>query len=165
MMGAAGTIRIGISGWTCRGNCCPTGLLHADELSYASRQVDHRDQGRFYSLQHPDSFARWYDETPKDLVFAVKGPVLSQFPATSASRPSNSTISSRFCRATLKPPLGRHSDWRADRRWTKTAQHELRHAIEIRHQSFLDPGSVALLRKHRVALVFAGSVAWPTPRI
>ena len=61
--------------------------------------------------------------------------------------------------------LGRHSDWRADRRWTTTAQHELRHAIEIRHQSFLDPGFVALLRKHRVALVFAGSVAWPTPRI
>jgi uncharacterized protein YecE (DUF72 family) len=37
----------------------------------------------------------------------------------------------------------------------------LRHAIEIRHQSFLDPAFVALLRRHRVALVFADSVSWP----
>ena len=42
-----------------------------------------------------------------------------------------------------------------------TQRRELRHAIEIRHQSFLDPAFVALLRRHRVALVFADSVAWP----
>ena len=33
--------------------------------------------------------------------------------------------------------------------------------IEIRHPSFLDPAFVALLRRHRIALVFADSVAWP----
>ena len=38
---------------------------------------------------------------------------------------------------------------------------ERRHAIEIRHQSFLDPAFIALLRRHRVALVFADSVSWP----
>ena len=44
----------------------------------------------------------------------------------------------------------------ADRR-----ERELRHAVEIRHPSFLDPALVALLRRHRVALVFADSAAWP----
>jgi uncharacterized protein YecE (DUF72 family) len=37
----------------------------------------------------------------------------------------------------------------------------LRHAIEIRHPSFVDPAFVALLREHDVALVCADTVAWP----
>jgi uncharacterized protein YecE (DUF72 family) len=41
------------------------------------------------------------------------------------------------------------------------ARRERRHAIEIRHQSFLDPAFIALLRRHRVAPVFADSVSWP----
>ena len=77
-MSIVGTVRIGISGWTYapwRGNFYPPGLLQADELSYASRQVDTIEiNGTFYALQRPDSFARWYDETPEGFVFAVKGP-------------------------------------------------------------------------------------------
>jgi uncharacterized protein YecE (DUF72 family) len=38
----------------------------------------------------------------------------------------------------------------------------LRHAIEIRHESFLDPAFVALLRKHGIALVVADTAGkWP----
>jgi uncharacterized protein YecE (DUF72 family) len=38
----------------------------------------------------------------------------------------------------------------------------LRHAVEIRHRSFLDPSFVALLRRHRVALVVADTAGtWP----
>ena len=70
-------MRIGISGWTYggwRGSFYPPGLRHADELSYASRQVDTIEiNGTHYSLQRPDSFARWHDETPEGFVFAVKG--------------------------------------------------------------------------------------------
>src|SRR5438128_9744761 len=77
-MSRAGTVRIGISGWTYapwRGSFYPSGLLHADELSYASRQVETIEiNGTFYSLQRPEAFARWYDETPEGFVFAVKGP-------------------------------------------------------------------------------------------
>ena len=77
-MSGGGTVRIGISGWTYapwRGNFYPPGLLQADELSYASRQVDTIEiNGTFYGVQRPDAFARWYDETPERFVFAVKGP-------------------------------------------------------------------------------------------
>jgi uncharacterized protein YecE (DUF72 family) len=39
---------------------------------------------------------------------------------------------------------------------------ELRHAIEIRHESFMDPAFVALLRRHRIALVVADTAGkWP----
>jgi uncharacterized protein YecE (DUF72 family) len=39
---------------------------------------------------------------------------------------------------------------------------KLRHAIEIRHESFLDPAFVKLVRKHRIALVVADTAGkWP----
>lgn len=37
----------------------------------------------------------------------------------------------------------------------------LRHAMEIRHRSFVTPEFVRLLRRHRVALVCADTVEWP----
>jgi uncharacterized protein YecE (DUF72 family) len=201
-MSRAGNVRIGISGWTYapwRGNFYPPGLLQSDELSYASRQVDTIEiNGTFYGLQRPDAFARWYDETPEEFVFAVKGPrfithirrlrdietplanffasgvlrleeklgpVLWQFPPTfrfSAERLDHFfSLLPRDTEAAAALAEG-CSEWLANRSWAKTAQRrELRHAIEIRHQSFLEPAFVTLLRKHRVALVFADSVAWP----
>lgn len=42
------------------------------------------------------------------------------------------------------------------------ANHKLRHALEVRHESFNDPAFVALLRAYRVALVVADSAGkWP----
>lgn len=39
---------------------------------------------------------------------------------------------------------------------------KLRHAIEIRHESFVDPAFIALLRKYKVALVVADTAGkWP----
>ena len=79
-MSGTGTVRIGISGWTYapwRGNFYPPGLLQADELSYASRQVDTIEiNGTFYGLQRPDAFARWYDETPEEFCVRGQGPAL-----------------------------------------------------------------------------------------
>ena len=59
--------------------------------------------------------------------------------------------------------LARRHDHRvAGRAWTTTDKRwPLRHAVEIRHPSFLDPAFVALLRRHNIALVFADAVAWP----
>ncbi|MGC2619393.1 MAG: DUF72 domain-containing protein [Acidobacteriaceae bacterium] len=37
----------------------------------------------------------------------------------------------------------------------------LRHAIEIRHPSFVAPDFIRLLRRHRIALVCADTVEWP----
>jgi uncharacterized protein YecE (DUF72 family) len=37
----------------------------------------------------------------------------------------------------------------------------LRHAIEIRHDSFMTPDFIALLRRHRIGLVVADTVEWP----
>ena len=37
----------------------------------------------------------------------------------------------------------------------------LRHAMEIRHESFRDPAFIELLRRHDIALVCADTVEWP----
>ncbi len=201
-MSRTGIVRIGISGWTYkpwRGNFYPSGLLHADELSYASRQVETIEiNGTFYSLQRPDAFARWHDETPEEFVFAVKGPrfithirrlrevttPLANFFASGVLRleeklgpllwqfpPSFRFSAERLDHFLALLPrdtddaaaLAEHrSDWLAERSWIKSEHRRaLRHAIEIRHQSFLDPAFVEVLRRHRVALVFADSVSWP----
>ena len=42
------------------------------------------------------------------------------------------------------------------------ANRKIRHAIEIRHESFIDPAFVKLLRKHQIALVVADTAGkWP----
>ncbi|MNL14491.1 hypothetical protein D3C87_1354340 [compost metagenome] len=72
------SIRIGISGWRFppwRKVFFPKGLIQNDELHYASRQVNSIEiNGTFYATQTPKSYKHWYDETPDDFVFAVKGP-------------------------------------------------------------------------------------------
>jgi uncharacterized protein YecE (DUF72 family) len=201
-MSRAGAIRIGISGWNYggwRGTFYPRELRHADELSFASRQVDTIEiNGTHYSLQHPDFFARWHDETPEGFVFAVKGSrfithlkqlrdietPLANFFASGVLRLEEKlgpflwqfSPRFRFDPARLEHFFAllprdsvaaaalaeRHDQRLSGRAWTRTERRrELRHAIEIRHPSFLDPAFVALLRRHRIALVFADSVAWP----
>ncbi|OYV32892.1 MAG: hypothetical protein B7Z80_25620, partial [Rhodospirillales bacterium 20-64-7] len=41
------------------------------------------------------------------------------------------------------------------------ARRPLRHAVEIRHESFRDSEFIRLLRRHHVALVCADTVEWP----
>jgi uncharacterized protein YecE (DUF72 family) len=59
--------------------------------------------------------------------------------------------------------LARRHDRRLDgRAWLAIdRKRRLRHAVEIRHDSFRDPAFVALLRRHRAALVVADTVDWP----
>jgi uncharacterized protein YecE (DUF72 family) len=69
--------RVGISGWRYppwRGEWYPTGLPQRRELEYSSHRLNSIElNGSFYSLQRPESFVGWYDETPHDFVFSVKG--------------------------------------------------------------------------------------------
>lgn len=57
----------------------------------------------------------------------------------------------------------RRSAWMRGRvRLGIDAKRELRHALEIRHESFLDPSFIELLRVHRIALVIAETAGhWP----
>src|SRR4030095_12917064 len=77
MTKAYGQACIGISGWRYapwRGVFYPKGLAQRHELAFASRMLPNIElHGSFYSLQRPESYQAWHDETPDDFVFAVKG--------------------------------------------------------------------------------------------
>jgi uncharacterized protein YecE (DUF72 family) len=70
-------IRIGISGWNYagwRGVFYPKDLPHRRELEFASHVLNSVEiNGSFYSLQRPTSYRRWYEATPEDFLFSVKG--------------------------------------------------------------------------------------------
>jgi uncharacterized protein YecE (DUF72 family) len=176
---AAGDIRVGIGGWTFepwRDNFYPKGLKQARELEYASRQVTAIEiNGTYYGAQKPESFARWHDEAPDDFVFAVKGPRF----ATNRKDLSLSAASvERFLTGgvlELKDKLG-PINWQFLP--TKAFDAEdfaaflallpaeldgraLRHAVEVRHPSFITPDFVALAREHDVAIVVADSDEHP----
>lgn len=69
--------RIGISGWRYapwRGVFYPKKLAQRLELHYASRELNSIEiNGSFYSLQRPESYQKWHDDTPEGFVFSVKG--------------------------------------------------------------------------------------------
>lgn len=71
-------IHIGISGWRYapwRGDFYPKGLTQKKELRFASRAVSSIEiNGSFYSLQTPERYADWYEDTPEGFVFSIKGP-------------------------------------------------------------------------------------------
>lgn len=56
----------------------------------------------------------------------------------------------------------RHNEKLRTRAWLRTdAKRPLRHALEIRHETFRDADFIALLREHDIALVCADTVEWP----
>jgi len=58
--------------------------------------------------------------------------------------------------------LAKTHDNRIKKAWAKTdKKRPLRHAMEIRHDSFKDPAFIKLLRKYKVALVCADTKEWP----
>lgn len=72
-----GKIRVGFSGWTFAGwrkSFYPSNLVQKKELEFASQQVNSLEiNGTFHSLQKPQSFENWYNQTPKDFIFSIKG--------------------------------------------------------------------------------------------
>jgi len=57
-----------------RNSFYPKGLAQRRELEYLSRKMNSVEiNGSFYSLQRPERYRAWAEETPDDFVFAVKG--------------------------------------------------------------------------------------------
>ena len=92
------------------------------------------------------------------------GPLLWQFPPSYRYQPE--ALKQLF--ATLPRDTGeaaaraRRHESRVSHAWTrKSVDMPLRHAIEIRHESFAVRSFVELLREYEVALVCADTVEWP----
>jgi uncharacterized protein YecE (DUF72 family) len=173
------TIRIGIGGWTYepwRGTFYPPKWPQKRELEYAASQMTAIEiNGTYYSSFKPASFANWAAAVPEGFVFTVKasryctnrkvladagesierfvgqgivelgdklGPILWQFMATKKFDADDMA-------AFLKLLPASH------------AGVPLRHAVQVRHDSFADPAFVAMARGANVAIVHADSADYP----
>ena len=94
------------------------------------------------------------------------GPILWQLPPSLAF--DEARLDAFFALLPRDTPaaaaLARRHDRRvAGRAWTRPGpRRAVRHAVEVRHESFRDPRFVALLRRHRIALVVADTAGrWP----
>jgi uncharacterized protein YecE (DUF72 family) len=196
-------IRIGVSGWRYtpwRGVFYPRALPQRLELRYAARKFPTLEiNGSFYSLQRPEYYRQWHDETPDDFVFALKGsryithmkklrdieaplanyfasgvfnlraklgPILWQFPPN--FRYERERMARFFellphdTHAALRLARRRDARMKGRARLAVDARRPLRHAVEIRHESFLDGSFLDLLREHNIALVVAETAKrWP----
>ncbi len=172
-------IRAGIGGWTFepwRGSFYPKGLARSRELEFASRALNTIEiNGTFYRTQTPDTFRKWADETPKGFVFSLKapryavnkrvlaeagpsierffesgvdalgeklGPVLWQFAPTKRFEPADFAAF-----LALLPP--------------QVKGLSLRHALEVRHESFKSPQFTDLAARAGAAIVLADSDDYP----
>lgn len=172
-------IRIGVGGWTYepwRGVFYPKDLTQKRELEYASRKLTSIEiNGTFYGSQKPESFAKWHDETPDDFIFALKGPRFATNRRVLAE--AGESIERFFGSGVLelKDKLGPinwqfaptktfdPADFEAFLRLLpkSVAGRNIRHAVEVRHESFRTPDFVALAREHGTAIVTAGNSEHP----
>lgn len=174
-----GKIRIGVGGWTFppwRGVFYPEGHRQKDELAFASRHLSAIEiNGTYYSGFSPATFAKWASETPEGFVFSVKasrfctnrrvlaeagesirrffaqgigelgdrlGPILWQFMATKKFDADDMAAFLDLLPADL-------------------AGRPLRHALEVRHDSFKEARFVELCRERGVAICVGDHAAYP----
>ena len=175
----AGTIRAGIGGWVFepwRGVFYPKGLKQADELAYAAGRLTAIEiNSTYYSSQKPESFAKWRAATPDGFVFSLKasrfctnrkvlaeagpsiekflnqglselgdrlGPIVWQFMATKKFDPADFEAFLGLLPSSLDGL-------------------RLRHVMEVRHDSFVDPVFVDLCRRAGVAVCLAHHAEFP----
>ena len=154
----------------------PEGLPQKRELEFASRRLTSIEiNGTYYSTFKPASWAKWRDETPDGFVFAVK-----------ASRYCTNRRELSQAGESVQRFLGQGMSELRDRlgpiNWqfmgTKKFDPDdfegflnllppeldglpLRHALEVRHESFKDERFYDLARRYKAAIVFADSDEFP----
>ena len=174
-----GKIRVGVGGWTFepwRGTFYPDDLTQARELEYAAQQLTSIEiNGTYYGRQKPATFAKWAKAVPDGFVFSVKA---SRFCTNRKVLAEGAESIERFLTQgitelgdRLGPILWQFmatkkfdaDDFAAFLSLLPATQDgiKLRHAIEVRHESFVDPVFYALARKANAAIVFADSHEFP----
>lgn len=172
-------IRVGIGGWTYepwRGSFYPAKWPIKRELEYASRQVTAIEvNGTYYSGFKPATFASWAATAPDGFVFTLKA---SRFCTNRKVLAEAGESVARFAAqgiVELGDKLGpilwqfmatkkfEADDFAAFLALLPKAQDgvALRHAVQVRHESFSVPEFVSMCRAAGVAIVFGDSTDYP----
>ena len=178
-MSDSGTIRTGIGGWTFepwRGTFYPEGLSKTKELEYAGQHLQTIEiNSTYYGTQKPATFAKWASQVPDGFIFSVKGNrfVTNRRVLAEAGESIEYFVKSGIVELgdRLGPVVWQFAptkkfdadDFGAFLELLPKKQDglPLRHAVEVRNPSFIDPDFIALARKKDVAVVYAEHFEYP----
>lgn len=178
----SGRIRVGIGGWVFepwRGTFYPEGLRQKDELAYVGEHLTATEiNATYYSTQKPATFAGWARAVPDGFQFAVKA---SRFCTNRRVLAEAGDSIGKF----VNQGLAELGDRLGPVLWqfmpTKKFDAEdfgaflqllpasvggvpLRHALEVRHESFDDPVFLDMARHAGAAVVYADHPEYPAIR-
>ena len=154
----------------------PSDSKKKDALAYASRQVTAIEiNGTYYRTQKPASFAKWRDQTPDDFVFTVKA---SRYATNRKVLAEAGDSIGRFVESGLEELGAKLGPLLWQFMPTKRFDADdfagflellpkqlgaiaLRHALDVRHESFRCAEFVALAAKHGAAIVCSDSDDYP----
>ena len=174
-----GKIRVGIGGWDFdpwRGTFYPQGLAKPKQLGFASSELTAIEiNATYYRSQKPETFANWAKAVQDGFQFAVKA---SRFATNRKVLAEGAESIERFLRQgitelgdRLGPILWQFmatkkfdaDEFAAFLKLLPEKQDgvALRHALEIRHESFRNPAFYALAKEANAAIVFADSDDFP----
>ncbi|RVC17097.1 DUF72 domain-containing protein, partial [Mesorhizobium sp. M7A.F.Ca.AU.001.01.1.1] len=178
-MSTSGTIRAGMGGWTFEPwdtSFYPDKLPKAKQLNYATRQVPSIEvNGTYYSSFKEPTFVKWASEAPDGFVYSLKG---NRFVTNRRVLGEAGESMMRFLGsgvAALGEKLGPilwqfaptkkfdPDDFEAFLKLLPEKQDgvALRHALEVRNDSFVVPEFAALARKYKAAIVYADHANYP----
>lgn len=172
-------VRVGIGGWIFepwRGSFYPKGLPQSQELAHASRHLTSIEvNGTYYRAPSPDTYSKWHDEVPEDFVFALKAPRYAANRKVLAEAEPSITRLIEGGIARLGAKLG-PINWQfmATKKFDP-ADFEaflsflpaevdglpLRHAVELRHESFACVEAIEMMHQHNVAIVCGADSEYP----
>ena len=173
------TVRVGVGGWTYepwRGVFYPEGLAQKRELEFAAQALTAIEiNATYYGRQKPQSWRNWAAAVPEGFKFSLKASryCTARRKLADGKQSIDTFLQQGFTE--LGDKLGPINWQFAD---GKTFDREdfarfldlipdaqdgvpLRHALELRHESFADPAFLDLARARNMAVVFADSDAFP----
>ncbi|MCW1381775.1 DUF72 domain-containing protein [Novosphingobium sp. KCTC 2891] len=175
-----GSIRVGIGGWTFEpwrgGAFYPEGLPQKRELEYAASKLTCIEiNATYYGRQKPQSFANWAASTPDGFRFSLKA---SRFATVRKVLAKGADSVAKFLDQgftelgdKLGPILWQFRDGKRFERDDFARFLDLipdtqgglplRHALEVRDESFRDAAFLDLCRARNMAVVFADSAEFP----
>jgi len=125
----------------------------------------------FYRLHSRATFARWRETTPPQFRFAIKGnrylthnrKLIDPLPSIRLERERARGLGSKLAVVLWQLPSGLHRDLDRLDRFARALRHwrAVRHAIELRHESWFDDEVAACLSEHHIAACQSDAADWP----
>jgi len=165
---------IGTSGWSYQHwkDCFYIGIARKNWLKFYAAQFSTLEiNGTFYRLQSPDTFSRWFDETPETFRFSIKAhrylthnkKLLDPEASVLLEKKHAMTLQKKLAAVLWQLPATLRKDLTRLNLFLKALQQwpEVRHVVEFRHPSWFDDETADCLAEAAIANCLSDASDWP----